>query len=210
MKTIYTFFLMFVCSAILVSCSKDDNTDDSNNPSSVFPFVKENNTWTYDVMMEGATASTTVIYKIKTIDSENFCHIDFVNPLGVLSNDFQWYAGDDFFAEESGTFADNWFPLIYKNNTVGKKWTAPWTDEVLGDISREIVSTTESVTVPAGTFAGCIKIKQTYSADAKIIDYYWVSLQSGIVKRFATGWGDTDEQPRFYFDINYQLKSKSF
>ena len=212
MKAIHIIFLMFVCLALFSSCSKDkdDDSSPSNNSSSVFPFVKENNTWVYDFRIDGGS-SATISYKIKSIDDEKFCHLDFVNPFGnITDEEYLWYADDEFFADETGAFADDWFPLLYKNNTVGKKWKASHEDEELGTIWREITSTSETVTVPAGNFTNCVKIKQTYSADAKIIDYYWVSFQAGIVKREVTGWADIEDESRNYFGIDYQLKSKSF
>jgi len=66
------------------------------------------------------------------------------------------------------------------------------------------------VTVPAGTFTSCVKIKQTCSSDANIINYIWVDLSTGIVKKESTGWMDITDQSREYFSVSARLKSENF
>ncbi len=205
MKKQSIFLLTILWGFVLISCEKDNN--DKN--ISIFPFLKTGNTWTYKMTIDGKDAPSDVIYNIQTIDDGGYCVIKFT--AGNNSHtDYRWYANSDFFADESGSETDYWFPLFYKNNTVGKKWTSPVEDEELGKITREILSTSENVSVPAGTFSNCIKVKETFIKDSKVINYYFVSPQMGIIKKESTGWADVDEKPRIYFPIVVELKSKNF
>lgn len=205
MKKQSIFLLTILLGFVLISCEKDDN--DTN--ISIFPFLKTGNTWTYKMTIDGKDAPSNVIYNIQSIDNDGYCVIKFT--AGNNSHtDYRWYANSDFFADESGSETDYWFPLFYKNNTIGKKWSSPIEDEDLGTIKREIVSTTENISVPAGTFSNCIKIKETFTKDSKIINYYYVSSQAGIIKKESTGWADIDNNPRIYFPVIVELKSKNF
>lgn len=218
MKKSTQILLLAICTIVCFSsCKKDDenneNPSTNNTPvvSSSFPFVKSQNSWVYDLSIDSDTTTLIVTYTIKSIDEEGYCAIEYRTSAGANTNEFVWYSNDAFFCDETGSVESYWFPLIYKsNNTIGRKWDAPVNDEDLGTITREIISVTESVTVPAGTFPNCIKLKQTYSSDPQIIDYYYLSPLVGIVKKEATGWADIDNQPRIYFPIVQVLKSKTF
>lgn len=204
-QIIFPFIILFCFG--LISCKKDNN--DNNQNISIFPFLKTGNVWTYKMTIDGQNAPSDITYHIQSIDDDGYCVIEFT--AGNNSHtDYRWYANSDFFADESGSQTDYWFPFFYKNNRVGKKWTSPVEDEDLGMINREILSTTENISVPAGAFSNCIKIKETFTKDSKIIHYYYVSPQTGIIKKESTGWADVDEKPRIYFPIVVELKSKNF
>ena len=88
------------------------------------------------------------------------------------------------------TDADIDLPLFWRNYTVGKKWN-------YGERVREVVSINETVTVEAGTFNNCIKIKE-YKID--YIEFFvWIRNDIGIIKL---------EQKNE--DWEMELKSKNF
>lgn len=192
---------------LLISCENGNN--DNNQSVSKFQFLKTGNTWTYKMTIDGKNGPSDVIYNIQSIDDEGYCVIKFTAGNNDHT-DYRWYANSDFFADESGSENDYWFPLFYKNSTVGKKWTSLVDDDDSGIINREVISITENVSVAAGAFSNCIKVKETFQKDSKIINYYYVSPQAGIIKKESTGWADVDEEPRVYFPIIVELKSKNF
>lgn len=208
MKKLLISSLTMLLGFVSISCEEENSNNEraSNN----FPFLKTENTWTYKVTIDGGNAPSDVTYKIQSMDENGFCTILFTTMTDVAHTDYVWYSNSDFFANESGSETDYWFPLFYKSSNVGKKWSSPVDDEDLGKITREILSISESISVPAGTFSNCIKIKETFEKDSKIINYYFVSPQIGIIKRDDTGWADIDDEPRIYFPIVSELKSKNF
>lgn len=202
------FSLTLLLGFVLISCEKEDN--DNNQAINNFSFLKAGNYWTYKMTIDGKNAPSDIAYKIQSTDENGYYTLLFTATSGVSHTDYVWYANSDFFADETGSVADYWFPLFYKNNNVGKKWSSPVEDEDLGKINREILSISENVTVPAGTFSNCIKVKEIFIKDSKVINYYFVSPQVGIIKKESTGWADVDENPRIYFPIVIELKSKNF
>lgn len=191
-----------------VSCEKE--SPDNDQSASGIPFFKSGNTWTYKMTIDGKNAPSDITYKLQSIDEDGYCTILFTTS-STSHTEYVWYANHDFFADESGSEPEYWFPLLFKNgNAVGKKWTAPVEDDDLGKITREILSISETITIPSGTFSNCVKVKETFANDAKIINYYFLSEQNGILKKETTGWADVDEQPRIYFPIIIELKNKNF
>jgi len=218
MKKSTQILLLVICTTLCFSsCKKDDENNENNSTnntpivSSPFPFIKSQNSWVYELSIDNDTTPLIITYSLLTIDEEGYCSIEYRTSTGAIHNEFVWYSGNEFFCDETGSVESYWFPLFYKNNnTIGRKWDAPVNDDDLGKITREIISVSESVTVPAGIFTNCIKIKQTYASDVQIIDYYYISPLVGIVKKESTGWADVDNQPRIYFPVVQVLKSKTF
>jgi len=193
-------FLITSCD--LLKTDEDDNTS--------FSFLKTGYQWNYSFLIEGAASEGYFSYKILSSDGTGYYNIEYTNPMNVASTDMYWYANDKFFADESGSESDLWFPVFYSDNNVGKSWTSPVDDEDLGTITRQIVSVSESVTVPAGTFDNCVKIKETFSGDANVINYIWVHPATGIVKKESTAWADINDDPRIYFSVSTKLTSINF
>lgn len=214
MKKTNQILTLAICTIFcLFSCKKDDDNSTNNAPTvtTSFPFIKNQNSWIYELRIDNDTTPLIINYSIQAIDENGYCSIKYQTSTGGIHNEFIWYSNSEFFCDETGSVESYWFPLFYKsNNTIGRKWDAPVNDDDLGTITREINSVTESVTVPAGIFTNCIKIKQTYSADAQIIDYYYLSPLVGIIKKESTGWADIENQPRIYFPVVQELKSKTF
>ncbi len=195
--------LVFFC-----SCEKDDNNVDKK--SSTVNFMSVGNKWVYDLYSEGEADTTTLTYKILSDEGNGYFSIE--SFLDVLeSNDMYWYYKDGVFAENSGAVPPNYvFALIDENPALSDKWTSGEEDETLGTITRQITSMNETITVPAGIFANCLKIKETYSEDSKVVSYYWFSYDAGIVKESANVWYDVNETQRVYFNMTYLLRSKNF
>ena len=62
MKTLNKYLLLAAFSILFFACESDDKN--SITETSGFGFMKTGNTWTYDYLMEGATASLEISYKI--------------------------------------------------------------------------------------------------------------------------------------------------
>lgn len=75
------------------------------------------------------------------------------------------------------------FPLLYHNYYVGQKWYSKISLEQHGEenaSNREIISISETVTVPAGTFINCIVIK--YADGNEPYSYLYFRKDIGIIK----------------------------
>lgn len=203
-----TNILTIIALTVFMSACEKETTD--NKEQSPFPFMQVGNKWTYEWYAEGAAASANIAYEISSIDELGYAAITFTNQMGNTHNQFEWYSSETFFAEESGSLSGFWFPLCYSNSIVGNSWYSAEEHDVLGSITREIMSDNESITVGAGTFTDCIKIKQTYENDAYIVDYFWVNKTVGIVKKTQTAWADINNIPRTYYQITTTLQSKNF
>lgn len=202
------FFLFIICSGLFFNSCEDTTEKDSTVKS--FPFMQVGNSWIYKISIDGNDFPYDITYSIKSIDDMGYFTIEFLAG-STTNSDMVWYANSDFFSDESGAVEDFWFPILYKNNQIGKKWTSPEEDEEgNGTITREILSVSEDVKVIAGTFTNCVKIKETFSNDINIVNFYFISLKYGIIKKETTGWGDINNQPRIYFPIVVELKSKNF
>jgi len=191
----------------MAACEKDPI--ENNNQSSI-PFMKVGNKWTYEWYAEGAQASITFFYEITSIDEDGFAEIICTNSVNDYHAEHRWFANDEFFADESGAFPNELFPLYYKNGTVGKKWDAPEVDDELGLLTRKIVALSETVTIDEITYRNCIKVKQTYELDLNVVDYYWINETVGIIKKEQTGWLDLNDEPRKYFGVTTTLKNINF
>ncbi len=181
-------------------CEKDESGD-GTLANDVFPFLKKGNTWVYNYSIEGE--ETTIFeQKISGIDEFDYFKIE-TTIMGITHSEYRWEATEDYFADIPD------FPLFYKNGNVGKKWIAPESDEDLGTITREIIAIDETMSVPAGSFTKCQKVKQTFEKDDNVINYLWISPEAGIVKQEATGWEEADGEIK-YFGILFELKTKNF
>lgn len=205
MKT--NFLTIIALTITMAACEKDPI---ENNNQSAFSFVEVGNNWTYEWHAEGAESSIIFAYEITAINEDGFIEITNTNSLNDNQTEHVWFTNDEFFADESGAVPNELFPLYYKNGQVGKKWVAPVEDEDLGTITREIISISETVTVEAGTYTNCYKVKQTYEFDSNIVDYFWIDKNIGIVKKAQTGWLDLNDDPRIYFTTTTKLQSTNF
>ena len=161
-----------VLSLIFVGCGKDDDAPTTNNTP--FTFLKVGNEWVYEIYNRSdnellGTTSWIIekvfensVYQIlqKITDDSGIYHIS-----GQMPDSNHWKVGG--YLIDGSSYC--WVTL-HKNCYI---------EQVL-DVNcgiAKIVSLSEKVTVPAGTFTNCIKIKVEYSEEQ--IDYYWVHKYFG-------------------------------
>jgi len=159
---------------LVVACSKDDVNEpkepkEPKDTHPVFSFLTIGNRWIYIEHIQDEYQD--VVYTIKRkkvlIDSVNsviYKHYHYLDS----DNDGEWtiFVATDSTAGVSGQVLLG--VLLLENYTVGKQWQ-----------NKEVVSINETITVKAGTFENCIKIKETF-ANAENI--WWVRNDIGIIK----------------------------
>lgn len=198
-KCIYWMLSLLV--ALAVYGCETDEPEAGAQGNDVFPFLKTGNTWIYNYSIDGQTP---MLFEQKILGTDDLGYFEIETTLlEITHTEYRWEATDTYFTDIPT------FPLYYKNGNVGKKWNASEVDEDLGTMTREIVATSETVIVPAGTFTKCQKVKQTFEADANVVYYYWISPDAGLVKQESIGWAEMDDET-LYFDILLELKSKNF
>jgi len=197
--------------AVLCACnSDDDNNPNDNNNYFEFEFLKVGNKWEYEISYYDTNGTfiskNDITYEITAIKKyegdagwDNEFIINEGNSDSFYENINSLYCEPFWGDENSG------FPTIYKNYYKGQKWK--WHNEIYNyDWLREVLSTNETVTIPAGTFYNCIKIRQ--NNDEKSI--YYVSRKYGLIML---------ESDIYYTDDNgfvelrkciRKLKSKNF
>ena len=191
-------FLTILCLSafiFMVGCSKDDKpTPDPNNPngngdgsgSYGWEFLKVGNKWQYEVQSYDKynkpigspyTYNSGEIIKIEK--SPNYSNTDEITYKGDEICLFGCASDKGLYWTESDL--ENNFPFINKNYSAGQKWVYTYDD---GDkITNEILSINETVKVPAGTFTGCVKIRETYSWNKKSYEDNYFSPKYGIIMR---------------------------
>lgn len=188
-------------------CSKDDDNKPSNNNSGSIEFLKVGNEWVYDYT--AVDANGIVKYKILSKDDKGNMKVN-------------WFMGEDFeiyWHESNGSFAnlsegpDGQKLIVYtKTCKVGDTWSAKGENDNGQEVTQtnKVVSISETVTTPAGTFNNCVKVHQTTTEDTRLqIDFY-INPQYGIVKMDGIGSMSVNEGPTTYFPFLYILKSKNF
>jgi len=208
MKKCAYFPLAILFCLLLFSCNIDGNGEESSE----FSFLKPGHSWTYKMTIDGKPAPADVSYTVGSADGDGYYNILYVTT-NLSQKEYDWYADENFFADETGADADTdyLFPLIFStDNKTGRKWVSPVTDEDLGLLYRKIIGVSVVVAVEAGTFTDCLAIEESCAADAAIINRYYVSVQYGIVKKEITAWADVENHPRIYYPIKFELRSKNF
>lgn len=206
MKKRFTFqlLLLFIIAPIF-GCT-EDQPNETVSDNDTFTFMAVGNKWEYNYI----TNDFTTVYTYEILSDAGQSYYQIKNCIGPLCDtDFYWHANDQQFSIQLGTFPpDHVFPLFKTGAAVGDEM-ATFFDSDEGDVTNILIAKNETVTVPAGTFADCYKIQQTISSDAKVLTYYWLSLKSGIVKMYLTGYSDDDGE-REYFPVTLELKTKNF
>ena len=190
---------------LFVACGKDDNPNEpkeGNQLEKNFPFLKIGNSWVYenyyhyyDGTIDTVECWTDIDYKFDfVLDDINYTKF-------FMRGQIPYLAINEFFASDSTVVLGsinlkelNHFPLFRDKYTVGQKWKR----ERLSNSSyhsfeaeREIVSIYETLTVVAGTFDNCIKIKETITnkeiPPAIIERFYWIRNDIGFIKFIEQG-----------------------
>ena len=158
-----------IVSMLFMACGKDDdnpNTPTSNNDP--FTFLKVGYEWEYDwYNVPGYSTKSTIVsedsnyFRIIIDDNENFYTYWYSdgNNWQVTFN----YGGTEFKHIQ-----------IHRNCYVGQKWNTIYDNYT--KLEMEVLSISDTVTVPAGTFYNCIKIKESVFERER---YYWIHKDIG-------------------------------
>lgn len=194
MKKLFPVWLMLAVVIAVAGCKKDDDPDPTDNTpttpaSSVFTFFKTGATWTYDTYDSDGGAHFNQVYTISNISS-NYATVSW-NVAGIYSMTVTWYADNSVFSMLCSQGDGKKLVWCDANPTVDEMWFEGWTDSTgtVTDTCR-IMAVNETVTVPAGTFTNCIKIKETTSDDPVCYKIFWLSLSAGVVKTEGTDMQD--------------------
>jgi len=182
-------FLTAVFSILLFSCNKDEDKliEEIDNKTIVnFPFCKTGNQWTYTYSSSSdseITFNTTV--NVTSVDENGWVKRK-INMI-LVEYEAWWYAHDNNFSDLASP--PSHYLYLYKKeakvgdvyeNTFIAKHGRPVTNR------NEVVALNQSITVIAGTFTGCTKIRKTTSEDAVYYADIWFSPEIGIIKDEGT------------------------
>ena len=186
MKTLNTkakVILVTVMMLLWVGCSDNDTTKPTVNDEP-FTFLKVGNEWEY----ENFGGMPEDIWKIKIVSENNGYYI--LEYDDDESDNAIWYSNGDYWK----TFNDDasiGITMLYKNCYVGQRWdTTASNGYATSKVTKEVLSISEKVTVPAGTFTRCIKVKveentkYTWNGEEfeiKILTYSYIHKNIGIV-----------------------------
>jgi len=181
--------ILIVATVLLtVACSKDEDIPPYHNPFPFPSFLMVGNSWTYDLIIGGE--HPTDEYTLSIVNKKDTI-IDFINYFAYY---YHYSEGNNWVlflaTDETVLDGDYEVSLFWKNYTVGKKWEKDFSHIAAGPrkIERKVISINETVTVPAGTFNNCIKIKNTEYFDvggeelSSQVSYFWVRNDIGIIK----------------------------
>ncbi|PKP03681.1 MAG: hypothetical protein CVU11_07395 [Bacteroidetes bacterium HGW-Bacteroidetes-6] len=191
MKKLNPVWILLAAMLVLASCKKDDDTNPTpTNPStpssSVFTFFKTGASWTYDTYDSDGGAHFNQTYTINSISAQNYATVNW-NVAGLYSYTVYWYADNNKFSMLCYPGDTKMLIFCDADPTVGESWAETWIDSTTNVTdSCYIIATNETVTVPAGTFTNCIKIKETTTDDPLCYKYYWLSLSAGVIKTEGT------------------------
>ncbi|MNE09651.1 hypothetical protein D3C80_1023370 [compost metagenome] len=96
---------------------------------------------------------------------------------------------------------------------MGDTWTVKGIDSELGPnvtITNRVLSISETISTPAGTFSNCVKVRQTntYNAESKL--YYFIHPLTGIVKIEGMSYESNADDEVEFFPVTFTLKHKNF
>lgn len=181
-KIFVKYMVVFVLSVLMItfcSCSGDDDDDnDTASPSSIMPLEIGNFwTWTFENIEETWTVSeeTTLqgvdVYKVTVTSQQNEDYALYFRN----EEDGLYAVGSDF------EFFDP--PRLYIKYPVdlGEDFIDGWS------FNYTVVSLTETVTVPAGTFTECIKYEARYPGGDLVSIEYWKPGVGRIKQDFIAG-----------------------
>jgi hypothetical protein len=190
--------LLTSISILFFSCSKDDETDVEKKIDSAvgeFAFCKKGNQWTYTHSSyptdTDITFNSTV--KITSVDDNGWVKVQINMPF--VAYDAWWFAHDNSFSDMGSPSPTSNYLLLYKKDAqVGDVYEKTFTtDDGTVTNRNEIIALNQTITVIAGTFTGCTKIRQTTSEDAIFYSNIWFSPEIGIIKNEGTTTEDFPE-----------------
>jgi hypothetical protein len=152
-----------------------------------------------------------VIYKILSIRNDGYIEVE-NSFAGIGSEKIYWYADKNEFSEVASPEDNNKLPLVKANPALNDTWSSTIEEEGNTMVyTRTVVSLNESIQLPDKSFArDCVKIHETMDDYPQYYKDTWVSKSFGIVYIKGNGYIEEDDGPPQYFDLEYELISKSF
>jgi len=178
-----------VLSLLFMACGKDDVNDTTpyNPPDTApFTFLKVGNKWEYGHY----NCENELTYSYKTtgiyLEKKGTYIVEGYPVTGGQSlwlvRDSNWYQSFDY-NYEGDVFTLNSI-ILYGDCYVGQKW--------LDDrkLELEVLSVSDTVTVPAGTFYDCIKVMR-HAGYGLVDSYLWYHKDIGFLMQAADGYPTT-------------------
>jgi len=184
-----TFLIVLLLALASTSCKKEDSDTDPiipNPTNSVFKFFINGATWNYDTYDNDGGAHIVQTISITSLNAQNYAVVNH-NMGGFYSYNDEWYADNTKFSMLCSQAGSMMLVFTDADPSVGEFWSYSWSDSThtVYDTCR-VLAVNESVTVPAGTFTNCVKIRETTSEDPVFFNDMWISFQYGLIKSEAT------------------------
>ena len=182
-KKISLILAAIMMSLMFVACGKDK--DDYNTPQTTnnapFTFLKVGNEW------ELYSPNIPDGYNIakRKVLSQNGNILKLKNSQEDWSDTFYWKLTDDNWIASCDSAGNDGYVFCPRNCYVGQQWDIILNNTIT--IPAKIISITDTVIVPAGTFTNCIKIEwQTieigdFGNEFVVYDYYYLHKDYGII-----------------------------
>jgi len=185
--------LLAIFSIAFLSCKKDKKDDSSPIPAvKDFAYIKAGVKWIYNTSDNDPNHAGIIIeqsWEIKTMDADGWCTVDWVVP--GFTQHVEWFADATMFSNMAFKVNQMRFPLIKANPVINDTYSMTFSDST-GSVTNthKVLSLNESVTVPAGSYTNCIKIRETTSGDTVFYKDYWIDKNIGIIRTEGTTAGD--------------------
>jgi hypothetical protein len=189
-----TIILLAIISIAFISCKKDKKEDPTPTPveQKNFEYIKTGAKWIFissDTDPNHAGITFEQSFTITAKDADGWCNIDWALP--TFTQHIEWFSDVTMFSNMASKASQFKFPLIKANPVLNDSYTMDYTSNgVTYTNKRQVVSLSESITVPAGTFTNCVKIHETTTADNVYYKDYWIDKTYGIVRTEGTTQGD--------------------
>ena len=188
--------------AVLCACnSDDDNNPNDNNNYFEFEFLKVGNKWEYAECMQTDDCFSNDFGYTEEITGITNYNDDwyYPNQVNQIDYDVERNTGDNTawaFIGDTVLFTHFWWNtwsskpfsyitggFIFKDEKLGNKILPISIDAIDTYLHRNVVSLNETVTVPAGTFHNCIKIKSNFEYNNQHFEgIYFFSYKYGTIK----------------------------
>ncbi len=187
-----TIILLAIFSIAFISCKKDKKEDPAPTPTPVvtaFDYVKAGAKWIYNSFDTDPNHAGIIIeesFEIKTKDTDGWCSVEW-KVASVVVQQIEWYADNNIYSNHAQKSSQMRFPLVKSSPVVGDTYNVTYTANT-GQVTntRVVISLNESITVPAGSYSNCVKIRETTSEDPVYYKDYWVDKNVGIVRMEGT------------------------